>query len=131
MLFELARSIVQRMKRFLIPLVLIGAIALYAAGTPKRIFLQWDNAPDYDSNVTFYIYSQTNVAMPVAGWLVLTQVDYTTWVNATNRVEVPAATATATFYVVTASNVTGESDFSSAVQVRRLPPAKNPKIGAF
>lgn len=110
--------------------LLLPLLLMAVPGTTKRIYLTWDVAADHDTNVTYHVYSQTNIAAPVTAWQMATSIDYAVF-KAVPKVELPPATDTAVFYVVTASNLVGESDFSVSVQVRRPSPAKNPKIGAF
>lgn len=113
--------------------VLLPFLLLAAPGAAKRIFITWDDLPEYseDTNIVFYIYTQTNATMPLAGWTVWSNVNVLQWVAAERKIEIPMASTTQAFYVVTASNVFGESDFSAAVSTRRLGPAKTPKIGQF
>lgn len=120
------------MKRILLPVLLFVAVALFAA-TAKRLYVTWDDQPEYseDTNIVFYIYTQTNATMPLSGWSVWTNVSVLEWEAAGRKVEIPVSTTTKAFFVVTASNLYGESDFSVAVSTRRLGPAKNPKVGAF
>lgn len=120
------------MKRLLFLLIPILALAI-GAGTAKRIFLTWDMTQEYydDTNIVFIVYTQTNAAMPVAGWSALTNIGVVAFTNANQRVEIPTAGTVQAFYVVTASNVFGESDFSAPVSTRRLGPVQKLKIGSF
>lgn len=115
--------------------VLLAAVTVLAAATTNRLHLVWDTAPDYDTNVSFNVYSQTNVALPVNEWKLLTNISFHAYTNAAKpgepgRVEIPAAADYKQFYVVTASNMTGESDFSDSVYSRRLPRGTGLRIGA-
>jgi len=119
-------------------LLLLLCVISANAATTNKLWLTWDNDPDYDTNVTFYVYSQTNVALPLSGWTVATNVSYSQWTNnpaikpgEVGVVELPRSLDRIRFYVVTASNIWGESDFSDAVSVRRTQPPARIRIGAF
>ena len=120
-------------------ITLLLALALTAtAATTNKLWLTWDNDPEWDTNVSFYVYSQTNVALPLAGWTVATNVSYVQWTNnpavkpgEIGVVELPRSLDRVRFYVVTASNIFGESDFSEAVSVRRTQPPARVRIGVF
>lgn len=120
------------MKRIFVLAALFVCVALFAA-TAKRLYVTWDDQPDYseDTNIIFFIYTQTNATLPVSGWSVWTNISVLDWTAAGRKVEIPTATTSKAFFVVTASNLYGESDFSAVVASRRLAPAKNPKIGTF
>lgn len=107
---------------------LLCLCACAIGATTNRIYITWDNQPEYDTNASFFIYSKTNLADPV--WLPVTNIGWANWTNAT-KVEIPAATDNARYFVVTASNLFGESDFSEPALSRRLPRANKPRIGAF
>lgn len=110
-------------------LVLLSCITASAA-TTNRLFLMWENV-GYDTGVVFYVYSQTNVALPVSGWTVVTNIAYSEWTNSPpGKVEILTAAEYQRFFVVTASNLFGESDFSLPVSSRRLVPPAGLKIGA-
>lgn len=118
-------------------LILSSAVALMAEQGTNRLYLAWDSYPISDTNpVTFHIYSTTNVALPLAQWGHLTNVDYATATNAAKageggRVEVLPAEGMMRFYTMTASNFTGQSDFSESVSVRRLLAGQHLRLGAF
>lgn len=114
------------MKALLI--LLASALTLIGAST-NRIFLTFDLSSDYDTNTFFHFYSSTNVALPVSEWMHATNVDFATFTNAM-KVEIPSATGQRLFYVVTASNLFGESPFSAAVSVI-LPVPPRLRIGAY
>lgn len=109
-------------------LLLLSVLALLACGaTTNQLSLYWDNDPSYDESVTFHVYTRTNIAGPP--WLPLTNVSWLDWTNK-GRVEIGAALDDYRFFSVTASNFTGETDFSLPVSVRRLPRAGGLRIGA-
>lgn len=111
------------MKHLLLPALL----ALCCLGaTTNQLSLSWDNSPDYDESVTFHVYTRTNIAGPP--WLPLTNISWLEWTN-TGKIAIGAASDDRRFFSVTASNFTGESDFSLPVSVRRLPRAGGLKIG--
>lgn len=121
------------MKLFILALL---TASLASAATTNRLFLTFDASPDYDTNVTFHFFRSADVGVPVAQWAHATNVDFITFTNAAKlgefgRVEIPAATDVRQFYVVTASNFTGMSDFSESVSVRRLLPGTGLKVGAL
>lgn len=130
------RRVVATKRRIILMAALLALTA--TAATTNKLWLTWDNDPDYDTNVTFYVYSQTNAMMILSGWTVATNVSYSQWTNNPGKlpgeigvVELPHSLDRVRFYVVTASNIFGESDFSEAVSVRRTQPPGRVRIGVF
>lgn len=121
------------MKTFFILLCALCAFVVSPSHAAKtnQIFLTWDLNPDYDSGTTFVLYSQTNVALPVASWKPVTNISFGAFTSATNKVAIPAASSLPVFYTVTASNVLGESDFSQPVEVRLPSQGQGLRIGKF
>lgn len=122
--------------RLVLAATLLLSCTLGQAASTNRLFLTWDNSPDYDTNITFFVFSSIDVALPATQWGSVTNVDFITFTNAAKvgefgRVEIPAATDVRQFYVVTASNFTGMGDFSEPVSVRRLLPGSRLRIGAI
>ena len=116
--------------------VLLASVLALCGATTNRLYLVWDSSPDYDTNTAFQVYTSTNIAAPVASWPILTNISFLDFTNAAKpgefgRVEIPAPLFDFTYYVVTASNVTGISDFSEPVQTRRIRAGARVRIGAF
>lgn len=108
------------MKRNLITLlIVIPAVALLAALPGQlrtTVVLFWDYpANELSTNLTFKIYSTTNAALAVSSWPVLTNKVGT---NTTITLPIDAVQR---YYVVTASNWWGESDFSNVAGTPPLP----------
>lgn len=106
------------------------------AQTTNQLFLSWKNDSTHDSNVTFHVFSTTNIAQAKAQWEHTTNVDFVTATNSAkagedSRVEILPASDALRFYSVTASNFTGQSDFSESVSVRRVLPGVGLRIGAW
>lgn len=106
------------------------------SATTNRLFISWAVALDWDTNVTIHVYSTTNLALPVAEWPHLTNIDFITATNSAKfgeggRVEIPPAEDVLRFYALTASNFVGQSDFSDPVSVRRSSRGTGLKIGAW
>lgn len=113
------------MMKLITSLCLLAASAFSA--TTNQISLYWDSAPDYDTGVTFYVYSKTNLAEPA--WKPLTNVAWVDWTN-TFKLRIAPATEASVFYTVTASNLFGETDFSEPAEARRLKRGSGVRIGA-
>lgn len=116
-------------------LLMAMACAVFGADS-KRLFLAWDADASWETNVTFYVYSTTNIAQPVAQWPYLTNIDILTATNAAKageggRVEVLPAEDALRFYAIISSNYAGVSDFSSPVSVRRPARGTGMRIGAW
>lgn len=109
--------------------LLFAAVA--HAATTNRIFLTWDLLPEYDTNTTFYVYSQTNPALPAASWTHSTNISFQSFTSAVRRVEIPVASENARYYTYASSNLFGLSDFADPVISRRLPTGTGLRIGAF
>lgn len=129
---------VTKVRRRIVCWCLTLALAASAAGATNKLWITFDDSSEYDTNVSFYVYSQTNVALPLSGWLVATNVSYSQWTNnpakragETGVIELPRSLDRIRFYAVTASNLWGESDFSEAVSVRRTQPPARVRIGVF
>lgn len=89
------------------------AYAVVAALTPpKQWHIRWDANPTNDLVTSYVIRSATNVNGP---WSVIGTVDSNTLEYA-----IGGATNTHLFFVVTASNMVGESPFSDVVDLPAL-----------
>lgn len=120
--------------KLILAAMMFAAVAIGA--TTNRISLSWDNSPEFGTNLDFHVYSTTNFALPVTEWPHLTNVNFVTATNSAKvgeggRLEILPAEDTLRFYVLTASNFTGQTDFSDPVSVRRLPRGTGLKIGAW
>jgi len=86
---------------------------LYAATINGHIKLYWDYPANELTNVTFNVYSTTNIALPLTNWLVMTNV------NSTNVVL--DITPGQRYFYATATNFWGESDPSTVASVPATP----------
>lgn len=90
--------------------ILLASIAFAFAGVKTNVTLVWDYpATELNTNLTFKLYSSTNITVPLTNWPVATNVPGTI-TNVTLPIQ-PGMT----FYFVTASNEFGESDPSNTV----------------
>lgn len=112
----------------LVCLIWMVACAIVFGATTNRIYVSWDNAPEYDTNVSFFIYSWTNLTE--LSWQPYTNITWVQWYT-NQTVELPTPADSAIYFVVTASNLFGESDFSEPVGSRRLSRVNRVRIGAF
>lgn len=84
--------------------------------TPQLVILAWDYPTnELRAELSFKLYTSTNLAVPMTNWLVLTNVAGTNLAAAV-RIE-PGEH----FFTLTASNFWGESDFSNVASVPPLP----------
>lgn len=123
-------------RQLMLVAILLFGMAASQAATSNRLFLTWDASPDYETNTAFQIFTSTNIVAPVSSWPLLTNIPFTDFTNAAKpgefgRVEIQAAAFDFNYYVVTASNVTGISDFSEPVQIRRIRAGTRVRIGAY
>lgn len=99
------------MKAKLFLLLALLGISLNAATLRTNVTLIWNYpAGELSTNLTFKIYSFTNLSQPKIQWQVFTNV-----VGTNVSVVVPVQ-AVATYFTMTASNLVGEGDFSNADQ---------------
>jgi len=71
----------------------------------KTVTLTWDYPEsELNTDLTFKIYNTTNVSLPITNWEVLHVIGTQCWTR------FPAG-SDARFFVITASNAFGESDF--------------------
>jgi hypothetical protein len=97
-------------------LLLVTASALAWTPPDGRLTLEWDYPEqERSTNLTFYVYSTTNVFAPMTNWAVLTNVVGT---NLSVRLQIDPGQR---FFVMTASNFWGESDFSEVASTPPLP----------
>jgi len=107
---------VQSLTRTLAILFLTCLVAIAGPGTVKTNVTL---IADYDTNavsadLSFNLYSTTNIALPVAQWPVVTNVLYPAcMVNGTNVQIILPIQPGPHFYALTASNWFGESPFSN------------------
>lgn len=97
---------------------LAGLCLLAVAASPPsgRVRLAWDYEPtELSTNLTFVLRHSTSIATPLTNWLVLTNVVGT---NLTIEVQI---TPGQHYFVLTASNFWGESDFSNVAGTPPLP----------
>ena len=90
----------------------LGALAAPPGVLRTNVSLSWippTNQPP-STNYVIKIYSSTNVAIPLTSWPLLTTV------SGTNTTVTLPITPPQRFYVATASNWWGESDFSNVAQ---------------
>jgi hypothetical protein len=116
--------------------LLLASVLVLCAATTNRLFLVWDNSPDYDTNCSFQVYSTTNVALPVANWPMLSNISFVDFTNAAKPGEFGAFPISPPgndyeYFAVTASNLTGISDFSDTVRTRRIQAEQRLRIGAY
>lgn len=87
--------------------------------------IQWDYPTNaLSTNMVFKLYSHTNIAAPLSTWPLLSTILWTNSIAITNRLGTNRAIYQFTFptvqaqqfFVVTASNWHGESDFSEVAQ---------------
>lgn len=107
------------MKRTLV-LVAAALVAVASLAAPGNLrtnaTVEWQYPEtELSTNLTFKLYSTTNVAQPTAEWPLLTTV-----VGTNLQVTVPIDAAQR-FFVLTASNWWGESDFSNVASTPVLP----------
>jgi len=105
------------MKKPLTLLLLISCVCLIAAPGQLRdsITIEWEYPPEeLSTNLTFYVYSSTNVSTPLTNWPRLATV------TGTNLSVTVPMTAQARYFVMTSSNYWGQAAFSA---VASTPPA--------
>ncbi len=91
----------------------IGALAAITAAfgliqSPRTVILEWDYPTNaLSTNLTFVLRATNNPGVPLTNWPVITNISGTnlTW----KLLVIPGQQ----FYVITASNIWGESDFSN------------------
>lgn len=104
------------MKKLLLFLLVAWATDGADLNTNGIIRLEWDYPQDeLSTNMTFVLYSTTNITTPFGLWTVVTNVSGTQ-TNATVRV-----TPGKLFLTLTASNLWGESDPSNVVPLPAMP----------
>ena len=97
-------------------LTTLCCILAYAAAIDGKVTLVWDYpVSEMTTNLTFKVYSSTNIIIPLTNWVVLTNI-----VGTTNSVKVQI-TPGACFFYVTASNFWGESNPSNVASTPVLP----------
>lgn len=76
------------------------------------LMLVWDYpAEELSTDLTFKVYSHTNVAVPVSQWPVIAHL-----VGTNTSFEIPEWLGPERYFQVTASNAFGESDFASTTK---------------
>ncbi len=112
------------MKKLLLVSISLLVCCLANAILPK-LYLTWigsnsdPNAdPQYSPGDVFYIRSASSVSTAKSNWLTITNITYSAFRDATNRVPIPDATEQQLFYTVTVSNMFGESVFSTPVSTK-------------
>jgi hypothetical protein len=114
------------MKYKLLPLIFLFTLA--AIGAPPGVMrtnltLRWDYpANELSTNLTFKIYSTTNLSLPVTNWPVFVTVVGT---NLSHPVPVEDFKR---FFSMTASNLIGEGNFSMVVE-KPAPPRDQIPLG--
>lgn len=111
-----------------------GVIAITPQPPPAFVTLLWVPGPYSDTNKpdSFVIYTNGNLTVPLTNWGVYTNIpafhfDSTgTNLVITSQLVIPTG-AGARYFVITASNLMGQSDFSNAA----LQPASPPQVGSI
>jgi hypothetical protein len=97
--------------------ILFASASFLLGATPNgNVYLAWDYAPsELSTNLTFRVYWSTNSLTPISTWSMLTNVPGTQ-TNCAIKVA-PGVN----FFVLTASNIWCESDFSNVAATPPLP----------
>lgn len=120
--------------RTLLLMMAFGLLAFAAradGATTNKLYVTWDLLPQYSTNDMFYVHSHTNATAPPSTWPVWTNVTFTFFVNASNRVPIPEATGQQRYFTFCSSNVTGRSDFADPVSVWRAYTGSGLRLGAY
>jgi hypothetical protein len=103
----------------MLAVLLISAMVLSAGmlNEPKgKVTLAWDYPTnELSRDLTFLIRRSTNISIPMTNWTVIARV------VGTNMQATVFVTPGVNFFVCTASNLWGESDFSNVVSMPGLP----------
>lgn len=94
------------------------AAVFVLAWTPPDglVTLEWDYPEaERSTNLTFYVFTSTNVAVPLTNWTALTNVVGT---NLSVQLQIDPGQR---YFVMTASNFWGQSDFSEVASTPSLP----------
>jgi len=106
------------MKRVLCLLSCVLSLVLHAA--VGDVSLQWDNSPTNQMIIAYHIYGSTNITAPLSSWPRLLTVP-ATFTGATNTMATVRIVPGQFFFVVTSSNLWGESLFSNVASTPPLP----------
>jgi hypothetical protein len=100
----------------LLAIVALLAGAVFSQQTPidGRVTVEWDYPSNDVPTMTFNVYHSTNISLPVANWPKLASVQGATRVPLT-------VTPGPNYFVCTASNFWGESDFSNVASTPGTP----------
>ena len=101
------------------------ASTLLGGSVVTNITLAWDYPTnELTTNITFNVYSATNVAAPFSTWAIRTNI-----IGTNTSVVLPLLSGV-TFYTCTASNMLGESDPSNVAVAQAPRSGANLKIKA-
>jgi len=115
-------------KTIIASIILIAGLLItggYPSGPPSgRVNLVWDYPTnELSPDLVFRLFHSTNITVPMTNWVVLTNVPGTS--TSVSVVITPGIH----FFVMTASNFWGESDFSNVASTPALPrSATSPRI---
>lgn len=97
-------------------LIITSLISFAVAAPVGEVVLEWDYpAQEVTTNLSFQVYGSTNINTPMTNWAVLASVP------GTNKQARFVISPGRYFFVMTASNEWGKSDFSDVVSTSPLP----------